>query len=451
MAGGTFNKLTGKVRPGTYVNFESVQMGLVNLSERGIVIMPLPLTWGPPQEFITLVVGAPDAEYTKLGYSVYEDDPDGNMLMIREAFKKAQKVIVYRLAGGAKAAATIGDLTVTAKHEGARGNSLKVAIVANPVEGFDVTVYLGTAVVFEQSGAETIGDLTANDWVVWSGTAGTALAANAGTSLTGGTDTTVVNNDITGFLDDSETQQFNSMCFPYTEGTLQTALKTKIKYFRDDVGKKVTAAVPSFTGTNYEGIISVDNGVILTDGTTLSAAQACAWVAAADAAATNTMSNTYLAYDGAADVNGKKTHEQAVAAINAGKFFFSLINGTVVVEYDINSLTDFDPPKSKDYRKNRVRRVLDTFEESLYLNFTPNKFDNAEEAENSVRPGWNCMESLGKQILTTFRDAGAITNVDLDNDFLVDRTASVGDETYFNIGLDPVDSSEKLFFTVRTR
>ena len=450
MAGGNFNKQTGKVRPGTYVNNEAEVSTDITIAERGTEIMPLPLTWGP-QEFVTLEAGAPDAQFTKLGYSVYDSDPAGNMLMIREALKKAQKVIVYRLAGGTKAAATISGLTATAKYEGTRGNSLKVAIVANPVSGFDVTVYLGTMVVFEQTGAATIGDLEANDWVVWSGTASTALTANAGTSLTTGTDTAVVNNDITKFLDDSETQLFNSMCFPYTDGTLQAALKTKIAYFRDSVGKEISAYVPSFTGANYEGIISVINGVVLTDGTTISAAQACAWAAAADAAGLATTSNTYLAYDGAVDVNGKKTNEEAIAAINAGSFFFSLVNGQVVVEYDINSLTTFDPPKSKSYRKNRVRRTLDSLNDTLQIYFPPNKFDNADEAENSVRPGWGCMESLGKQILVEYRDMGALKNVDLDNDFVVDREASVGDETYITVGAQPVDSAEKLYFTVRTR
>ena len=155
----------------------------------------------------------------------------------------------------------------------------------------------------------------------------------------------------------------------------------------------------------------------MTDGAQISATQACAWVAATDAAATNTKSNTYLSYDGAADVLGKKTNEQTIDSINKGLFFFSAINGSVVVEYDINTLKEFTPPKSKDYRKNRVRRVLDTFDESLQLNFPPNKFDNSPD-------GWDLMESLGKQILISFREAGAIKDVDLDADFLVDRAAS---------------------------
>lgn len=61
------------------------------------------------------------------------------------------------------------------------------------------------------------------------------------------------------------------------------------------------------------------------------------------------------------------------------------------------------------------------------------------------------MEGIGRSLLKKFREAGAIKNVDLDNDFLVDRELSEGDETYFNVGLEPVDSSEKIYFTVTTR
>ena len=171
----------------------------------------------------------------------------------------------------------------------------------------------------------------------------------------------------------------------------------------------------------------------------------CAWVAAATAAAKNTQSNTYVEYDGATAVVGAKTHEEAVAAIKNGEFFFSVSEESkVVVEYDINSLVSFKDGKDKSYRKNRVIRVFDTFGEALQLNFPPNKYDNDPD-------GWDIMEGIGRSLLKKFRDAGAIKNVDLDNDFLVDRELSEGDETYFNVGLEPVDSSEKIYFTVTTR
>ena len=39
MAGGKFDKLAGKVRPGTYMNFESTRSDTVGTSERGTVII----------------------------------------------------------------------------------------------------------------------------------------------------------------------------------------------------------------------------------------------------------------------------------------------------------------------------------------------------------------------------------------------------------------------------
>ena len=61
------------------------------------------------------------------------------------------------------------------------------------------------------------------------------------------------------------------------------------------------------------------------------------------------------------------------------------------------------------------------------------------------------MEGLGRALLQNYFDDGAIQNVDLDNDFYVDQSRSVGDETYFNIGLQAIDSAEKLYFSVSTR
>lgn len=114
------------------------------------------------------------------------------------------------------------------------------------------------------------------------------------------------------------------------------------------------------------------------------------------------------------------------------------------MEQDINSLTSFTTKKTKDYGKNRVLRVYDTFAESCMLNFPPNKFDN-----NAT--GWDSMDGIGRALLSQFEDAGAITEVSLEDDFAVNRDESQGDETYFDVGIKAVDSAEKLFFTIRTR
>jgi hypothetical protein len=447
MAGGKFDKLAGKVRPGTYMNFESTRSDTVGTSERGTAIIPLlKPSYGPAGSYIELTNAGPDAAYAKLGYSVYDSDPNRQMLLIREAFKNASKVLVYIPKEGTKAVANNElepNLTATAKHGGTRGNALTVTVAANPVGGFDVTVSLAGNTVAYYEGLSTVDDLIAQDCEYVTFTGSGALAAIAAMNLTGGTDATAQNDDLTTFMDTWEKVKFNTVAMPVTDSGMKAAIKTKIKYLRESMGRGVQAVVPDFPA-DYEGIISIKNGYAIDDDK-LSAAEATAWVAGASAGASYVESLTYDAVDGATDLVDALTHEEYVDAINKGHFAFSISEeNKVIVEYDINSLTSFKQPKDETYRKNRVVRVMDTFQESIQLNFPPNKYANDSD-------GWDIMEGVGKSILKQFAEAGAITDVDYDNDFLVDRDASYGDKTYFNVNLKPVDSAEKLFFTTHTR
>lgn len=442
MAGGTFDKSVGKVRPGTYINFEASNQSTLGSSDRGTVLIPLiNHSYGPEKEFITISNESVDSAIDKLGYSVYDDDP--SMLLIREAFKNASTVIVYIAKAGTKATGTGGGLSAQAKYGGSRGNALSYSVAANPVAGFDVSVYLDGSTVEAFEGVTDVSALVDSKYITFTASDGTSLESAAGISLTGGTDGTAANSDIAAFLDDMESVNFNTLAFPVTEESLLAACVTKIKYLRENVGRGVKAVVPDYKA-DYEGIINVTNSVVI-NGVTLSNAQATAWVAGADASASNVQSNTHKIYVGAESVANAKTHEQAVAAIQNGEFFFSYSeNGDVVVEYDINSLTSFTDRKDKSYSKNRVLRVFDSFAESIRLNFPPNKYSNNEN-------GWNIMDGMGRSILKQFFDAGAIRNVDYDSDFAVVRGESKGDSTYFNVGIQPVDSAEKLYFTVKTR
>ena len=464
MAGGRFDKLVGKVRPGTYINFESGrETDILSAGTRGTVIVPLPkAAYGPAKQFIRLTNASPDAEAATLGYSIYDSDPNRQMLLIREAFKRATTVYVYILTEGKKAqaeitmsvpaeseeaGATTNTLTAAAKHGGSRGNAFTVTLDANPLGGYDVLIHLDGGKVTEYEGLSTVEELIAqgNPYITFSGAG--KLGEAAGTNLTGGEDEEATNTDITDFIDAWEKVKFHTVCFPFNgeeaQNVKQAAL-TKIRYMRDSMGKGVQVVMPDAGGMDYEGVINVTNSVSL-DGDNLSHAEVCAWVAGATAGATNTESLTYKQYAGATAVVDPKSNEEAIAAINAGEFFFSVNEDReIVVEYDINSLTTFADKKDKSYRKNRVIRVYDTFQEAVQLNFPPNKFNNNAR-------GWDIMEGIGKTILRQFEDAEAITNVSYDEDFLVDRESSVDDETYFNVGLQAVDSAEKLYFTITTR
>ena len=442
MAGGKFDAQVAKTRPGTYINFGGNHVEQVGEAERGIVLIPLiNHSYGPVKEFITLTNEAPDKEFAKLGYSIYQDNPQ--MLLIREAFKRASKVIVYITKTGEKATTTGGGITATALYGGSRGNDLRYNMIANPVSGFDVNIYFGENLVFSAKRilkAEELVDLNTN-YIVFS--APTTLVEVAGTALTGGSNVSTENEDISTFLDSMESVNFNTLAFPVTDLTLQTACKSKMIYLRENVGKCIKAVIPDFKA-DYEGIINVTNSVVVND-KKLTHAEACAWVAGVDASASNIQSNTYTLYDGAQTIVDVKNHEQAVAAINDGEFFFSYSEtGVVVVEYDINSLISFSEEKDKTYSKNRVLRVIDTFAQSIQHHFPPNKFDNDST-------GWDVMEGIGKLVLKEFFVIGALKNVDYDSDFKVDRAKSNGDQTFFAVAIEPVDSAEKLYFTIKTK
>ena len=231
MAGGKYDKLAGKTRPGTYINFESDRNDTVGNSERGIVLLPLiGYDFGPAKTPITLTAAAPDAYSVELGRSVYDATND-KMRLIREAFKKAAKVIVYITESGTAATGAAAPLTVTAKYGGTRGNDIHVSVVTNPVGGFDVTVYLDADATAVYEGVKTVEELIAaaadDKLVKFTGTGD--LKAASGVKLAGGTNVTSANGDVTAFVDKMEGIKFNTLCFPVTDATLQTAAITKIK------------------------------------------------------------------------------------------------------------------------------------------------------------------------------------------------------------------------------
>lgn len=447
MAGGNFDINVGKNRPGTYVNVKSKRGQKPKSSTRGIAVLPLVgYNWGPNGEFIKLLSDSPDAELSKLGHSIYDDNYF--MLMIREIFKNAITCYVYIINSGEAAKVVSNDINITAAYAGSRGNDITVSSVVNPIGGFDIKVYLDTEAVESYTGITTIDELiqaSKKRYVVFTAENDVKdITAFAGVKLQGGTDIKADNATVTTFLDKCEGVKFNTLCFPITESALQTACITKITNLRTKTGKMVQAVMPNCTSADTEGIINVTNSVVVGENS-LTTSQACAWVTGITAAASKTESNTNVEYAGASAIVGEKTYEEAELSVSKGEFFFTMSEESkVVVEYDINSLHTFTAEKTEDYKKNRVIRVYDSFTESLQLSFPPNKFNNDAD-------GWSIMEGLGRALLQQYEVSGAITNVELEDDFFVDKSKSIGDETYFNVGLQAVDSAEKLYFSVSTR
>ncbi len=256
--GGTWTT-QNKIRPGVYINFQQTRIQ-AEQARRGIVTMPLDLNFGPEQEVVEVT--------NQMDLSLVFGEELHMITPIREALKKrAAKVLVFRLnpaSGGAKAAVTEGALTATAKHTGTKGNDLKIIIEAKDGK-FNVSTFLGTRLMDQQTLVSTVEDLQDNNMVTFSGTG--ALSATAGVSLTGGTNGTVDSNAYKAYRDAAEVYYFNTCAlYDVTDSTIKEDFKLWVKRLRDDEGNKVILVAENFDSADYEGVISVKNGVVLEDG-----------------------------------------------------------------------------------------------------------------------------------------------------------------------------------------
>lgn len=435
MAGGTF--LTqNKVRPGAYINVKTEAKPLGSVSDRGIMTLALPLDWGDSKKIVTL---SNETDFIKtLGYDLLEEP----LLLIKEAMKKASKVLLYRLNDGVKASKTVSNLTVTAKYAGTRGNELTVTVAANPdaENGYIVQTYLGTTLVDEQEAAQ-IEDLAANDFVTFTGSG--ALAANAGIVLSGGTSGEVQVSDYSAYFAMVQHETFHAMALPVDDPVIKGAALSFVRDMREKEGKKVQVILADYASADYEGVISVKNGVILDSGQTLSNTLATVYVAAMTAGANVNQSNTYAAYEGAIGVDIKYLNSEIIAALQKGEFVFVEKGDKVMVEQDINSFTGYTPEKGKAFSKNRVLRVLDGLSndiKQIFEDFYIGKADNNHD-------GRNIFKAEIVHYLETLQGINAIQNFDAQTDLEVLPGEAI-DAVVVNLYVQPVDAMEKMYMTV---
>ncbi|GGG81808.1 phage tail sheath family protein [Paenibacillus radicis (ex Gao et al. 2016)] len=438
MAGGTWTT-QNKVRPGVYINFAGERQLGANIGERGTVSVPLVLDWGASQTIISIESG--NDVRSLLGYSLNAPE----LLLVREALKRAKKLLVYRLNTGVKASATIGGLTLTARHGGVRGNALTVSVQKNVDDEtlFDVATYLADELVDVQTAA-VIADLVPNSFVVFSGSG--ALSASAGVPLAGGANGTVTNQQYADYLTAIELHDFNTIALPVADDSLKAVFTAFVRRLREDEGRKIQAVLANYPSANHEGIISVKNGVKLAEGTIVPAEKATVWVAAATAGAALNESLTYAAYENAVDVDVRYSNSQIETALRSGEFVFTASRGTAIVEQDINSLTQYGAAKNPSFSKNRVIRVLDGIANDLKALFESSyigKIDNNADGRNLFR-------SEVVKYLELLQGRNAIQNFNSQTDLIVAAGAQ-SDALVIEVHIQPVDSVEKVYMKVTVK
>lgn len=422
LGGGTFT-LQNKVLPGSYINVVSTGNNASTMGERGVVALPLALSWGNPGEVITVTADEFATNSVKIfGYTY--DAPE--MEALREVFKHAEKVHIYNIAEGTEAKAAACN-NATAKKFGTRGNDLKLVVQKNIDEDslYDVALYLGTTLVFSQTVASAT-ELSENAFVTWKDT---ALTVTAAIPFTGGANGTVSATSYQNVLNAFESKHFNVLVCPVADHVNLYIAYTK--RMRDEIGVKFQTIIPKDASANYEGVVQVLD----------EQAEGIYWVAGAIAGCAENASCTNMTYDGELTIPTKYTRIELETQIKKGVFMFHDVEGETRVLVDINSLTTFTDEKNDSFSSNQVIRVADGCAMDaarIFNNKYLGKIQNDAAGRTSF---WN-------DVLTNRREREVIRAIDLyDSGLLKVVQGEKRNSVVVTEVIVPISTMEKLYMT----
>lgn len=432
-----------KVRPGVYIRFTSSQGLGLSVGERGTVAICEPMSWGPVGQVMTVAAGADTTPFC--GYPI----TDPGALFLQQIFlgtnrtTGANTVLLYRPAATSSAQATVttGELTATALYPGVRGNDISIVITQDvDDENFTVSTVVDGAIVDQQTGIANVSDLVANSWVSWSGSG--AVAATAGSPLTGGVDGTVENTAYSTFLTAIEPYKFDVLIYDGTDPTTMTAMVSFIQRQNDNNGIYCQLVAANLTAPDTRYCINVMSPATLNDGTELTAQQVCWWAGGAEAGAAYNESLTNATYPNAVSTT-KMTNDQYVAALNGGQLVLAQDNNRVYIEQDINSLTTYTTDITEIYRYNRVMRLCNTIANDIAQQFS----DNYIGVVNNNAEGRAMFKAAIVGYLLDIQGNQGIQNFDPSTDVTVEP-GEASNAILVTLAIQPVNSVEKIYVTI---
>lgn len=440
MAGGTW-ETQNKVRAGVYIRFKSAPSTEFVAGTRGTVAICEPLSWGPVGE-VTEITASTDL-LTITGYPL----SDSHNRFLQEMFKGTnrtagpEKVLLYRPSGGGDTAVTsIGNLTITAKYPGTKGNDIAVASIENVgTNDYTVNTIVDGTIVDTQIGS-TVADLAGNAWVSFTGEGD--LSDSTGVYLEGGTDGTVAASAYSTFLTAIEGYHFDILCYDGTDTDVIAAFVAFIKRIASENGQYAQLVAANVTAPDSRFIINVCTGVKLDDGTDLTAAQTCWWVAGAEAGALFNESLTYAIYPGAISVSPVLTNSQAVDGINAGKLLLFTDRDGVKIETDIDSLVTTTQDISAVFKKNRVMRLCNQIANDIFAEFSNGYIG----VVNNNEEGRSRFKAAIVGYMLDLEANNGIQNFDPDDVEVV--AGAFIDAVVITVAIQVVDAAEKIYLTV---
>lgn len=500
MSGGIFQS-QNKIRAGAYINFKSVPKPMTTVGTRGVSTIAIPLSWGDKLTELYSTDLTDETSLDKVGLYV----TDEQALILRKLLSHCYKTFLYRLdTGGVKASATVGEQTFTALYEGTFGNDIVIVItqdlyayegsttglfytdqplqvgtvaysdveletvlgVVTQVDETNVKIGEGTAETYTQQQNENIlytvqtivKGVRKDSQAVYKGTElvdnkfvhfgdSENLQSTAGTPLTGGTDGQVEDTTYLDYLEAISEHKFDTMGLPYaTSNSVLEAAKLFITQQNEKYGRKCKLVVHNYpSDTDY--IINSINGYRTTQ-ETVTPEIFVAEVTGLDAGAAINQSLTYTVVadkDVAVDIIDNIPEKYIESELLAGKFILSKRDdGAIVIEKDINSLHTFTAYKDYAFSKNRVKRTLDEIANTVKLTWEKNyvgKVDNNESSRDIFKG------DIINYLNILQNTYSAIQNFDSTKDIEVLPGNDI-DAVVCNLGVQPVDSMEKLYMTV---
>lgn len=436
MAGGNWTT-QNKALPGVYTNYLGSGNNPAVTGDRGVAGIPTIFPWLAEKTLISISGDAATKLAAEFGIDA---------ILVTEAMKNASQVYLYRLNTGTKATATIGNLLCKALYSGIYGNRLSVSVenTVGQTGKFDVVTWLDTAEIDRQTVTDISG-LSSNSWVTFQKSGEDAtLTVSAGMPLKEGANGSVTNADYAAFLSAIELQTVDAIACPSDDADIKALFVAFGKRMIKEEGKYLQVVTPD-TLADYEGIISVKNGVMLEDGTPVSNIMATAYIAGATAACSLAESLTNAPYIGAVDVDERYSIAQQTEYAKSGQIVFipSPVGGNnVLIQKDINTLTTFTSDHTYAMSKNKVIRTLFSISREInnrgmlyYIGKVPNDKNGRGLFQANILAYFRSLEADG-----VIRDV-------VPEDIVVTQ-GNLIDAMVVNYAVRPVDVIETIYNTI---
>lgn len=200
-----------------------------------------------------------------------------------------------------------------------------------------------------------------------------------------------------------EAYEFNVIVTASTEASDVTAVVTRVKNWRDNLGKKCQAVVYNHAvegDLNTIATINVASKVIVESGSAYTESGLVYWVAGAMAGCAVNKSCTNMLYDGELTIDVAYSQSELQSMLDAGKIVFHLVYGDVRMLEDVNSLVTPDSDQNYDFKYNQTIRVIDQIANDIAYLFNTKYLGRIQNNASGRISLWNDIVSHHKQLET---------------------------------------------------